>query len=406
MVKLANFEKGMILTVLFIFLSCNVFALGIVPARNVVNFKEGGIGTFDISVENTENKDMQVAVFLEGDGRITSKMQLSTTLLEFNAEESSKLVTYSYESPSDLEPGENQVKIIFRELPKQVAGGEPVVGTTVAVAHQFRIQVPYPGKYAVADLKVSETGKTDEVIFLVPVNNFGTQEILSAKGTIEIYDPSTNEKLATIQTNEKRINVGTEEELVGEWSEGVKIGAYLARVKVEYDGRETKEIERVFLVGKKEVELIDIIVNDYSLGQIAKFNVIVRNNWNENVKELFSEMVVTTPEDVEVARLKSSTEDVDAFGEQDLTVYWDTEGVEAGEYNLDLAIHHDDKITGQAVRMVVGLTSIDFDFGGLTGRAIGGLDELQVGTIITVSVTLLAIIGGSIVYIRKRKKKK
>lgn len=385
-------------------MSNNVVALGVTPGRNVVEFSPGATGTVEITIVNNENKEMEAAIYFESEEEIFSELKVSSNVLQFKSGEASKTVSYTYKLPSKLEPGLHQVNVVARELPKNLASAGQSVGATVAVVHQLQVQVPYPGKYVTADIKIAETGKTDSVNFIMPVNNLGTQKVVRAKGVIDIYGP-TNEKIVTVQTNEISIDPGMRAELTGQWNENVNLGSYLVKATVVYDGEVSKEVEKIFSVGKAGLELIDIYVNDFSLGQIARFNILVNNNWNLKINELFAEMIVYNLNNEEVIRFKSATESIESLGKQELTAFWDTAGIKEGEYKLTLVLNHDGQTTEKDVKMIVSLNSINFDFTGLTGRAVGGTGNLQTGTLITVGITTIVLIVGALFFFRRKKKK-
>jgi len=292
-------------------------------------------------------------------------------------------------------------------LPKSVSGGEVHIGASLAIVHQFQVVVPYPGKYAIAELKVAETNSESSVSFLVPVNNLGEQDIVNAKGVIDIYG-STNEKITTLYTNEVGIKSGDRIELTAAWEEEIlNPGRYLAKVTVVYDGEVTKEVENMFNVGGADLSVLQMKVNeDFKLGDIAKFNILVESNWPEEIEQVFAEMVVYTLDNKEVIRFKSSTESIEALGKQELIAYWDTEGIKEDEYKTTLVVHYGDQTFEQDMKAVVSLTSIEFSDYSLTGEVVYGGEGIDKTTVLIGLVVILIIINiGWFIYMRRKKKK-
>ena len=269
-----------VLFFLVLLISQDVFGLGVTPARKTLDFEPGSKHEVEFSLMNNEGKDIEIAIYAEGD--LAESIVVSENVVKLLSTEESKTISYTFTMPSKLEPGLRETEIIARELPKTTAFSGTEIGSTVAVVHQLHVLVPYPGKYATAELKIAETGRTDVVNFIVPVNSFGTQDIVSAKGIIDIYGP-TNEKIATINTNERGILSGERVELTAEWSGDFNSGKYYAKLTVVYDGEVTSEFEKVFNVGAADLKVLDILVNDdFSLGAIAKFNILVESSWSED----------------------------------------------------------------------------------------------------------------------------
>ena len=248
-----------ILFLVIVIISQVVLSLGVAPARKIVDFEPGAKLSFEFTLVNTENKEMDVAIYAENG--LADRIVVDNNYLQFSSNEEEKKVSYSLTLPNSLEPGVTETKIVARELPKESSGDGVQIGATVAVVHQFHVFVPYPGKYATAELKIAETGSLDSVSFLIPVNSLGEQNIVSARGIIDIYGP-TNEKIATLNTNELGIEPGKRVELVAIWDENVNPGRYLAKATVVYDGEITKEVENTFTVGGVDLNILEMKVNE------------------------------------------------------------------------------------------------------------------------------------------------
>ena len=208
----------------------------IISERNSIIFEPGASGSKSIDILNKNNKEMQVAIFLEGDDKILSGFDINSALLDFKSSDKSKTFTYNYKLPSSLEPGSHDVNITMREL---LENGEET-------NYQFRVNVLYPGKYASSELSFGKSSN-NKVEFVVPVSNLGTQTIVNARGIIDIYSAS-NQKIATISTNSQSIESGKKIELIGVWEENVGVGAYAAKANAIYDGEVTEEVTKVFKV--------------------------------------------------------------------------------------------------------------------------------------------------------------
>ncbi len=396
-------NKNLILLILIVvsilFLIRDVNALGVTPGRTTVDFKPNLQQTVEFTVLNSEHKDFRAVIFVEGD--LAGYVTLYNYLIEFRADEGSKTFKYDFKLPATLEkPGINSADIIIRELPEQ-KGKDIFIGTSIAVVTQLYVKVPYPGKYAEVDLRISEANVNENVNFFIQVSNFGTEDINKISAIIEILGP-TNELIATVETSEIAIKSKERAELTASWLADVNPGKYYAVAKVKYDGKSARA-ETVFNVGGLLLEIIDISVKDFKLGQVAKFDILVQNRANEILENVFAEMVIKE-NNVEIAKFKSANENIESLAEKELNAFWDTTGIKEGSYDATLILNYKDKSIKKELKTFVTLTSIETSFLG-TGKAVAAGKGLRRETMIFLLVITLILINiGWFVYFKKRGK--
>ena len=389
----------MFFLILIIFIN-NVSALGISPARKVVDFEPGLEDEIELKITNTENKKMTLVIYAEGE--FSDLIGLKEYELRFEPGEEFKTIKYKYKLPDKIEvPGDHNVKIVAREVPNYDSIADTSIGASVAVVHQFKIKVPYPGKYVVPDIKVIETGRTDQIDFRIVGENLGTQKIVNAKGIVDIFG-FNNEKITTLETELISIEPNERGEFQLTWKGPINVGKYFAKLTMVYDG-DVSYSEIVFEVGEKNVEVIDIVVKNFKLGEIARFDILVENRWAEAVDDAFVELIVMDLSE-EIGRFKSASEDIPALSKMELTAFWDSAGVEEGEYNFRIILNYDDEKVEKDVRTIVSLNSIKFDFFG-TGAVVansGGVDKMDI--MIGALVLLVMINIGWFFYFKKKKR--
>ena len=394
----------MFLLIVIVLISFNVNALGITPARKVVNFESGLKQTVQFSIVNNERKEMEVAIFVEGE--FADYVELSDNYFIFSSGDESKSVQYTFKLPQHLDPGTHETKITVRELANPEGTGGASVSASVAVVHQLHVKVPYPGKYATVSLKLAQTGRLDSITFIMPVNNLGTDDIKGAKGTIEIYDSSKN-KITTLTTNEKSIESKKTGELTAVWSGDLTPGKYYAKAFATYDNEVTEEIEKLFFVGAVGLEILEIRVNeDFRLGDIAKFNILLENTWTEQIEEVYIEMILNKLDGTELVRFKTPTDSIGPLKRQEFIAYWDTTGMEPGEYESTLLLYYDGEVKEEKLKTVLSLNSIEFFLNGPTGRV--AYSGSRVRKEVTLTFLVLMLLGANIVWFVyfKRKKKR
>jgi hypothetical protein len=382
---------GKIMVFVFLLLSISQItaALGVVPGRTSINFEPGESQEITVRVLNNQNKDMNVLVSKEG--LLADYVELDSDKISFKASEGEKFFTYHISMPPDIKtPGNNDVDISFVESPLIENEGETIVGGRPAVITQLRIKVPYPGRYAEADLQISVLD--DKVTFTIPVHNLGSEE-LNVKTKIRISGPDGKE-LDSITPNEVRIRQGESDKIVGSWS-AISVGTYSATIEVDYGGK-LIEISKEFIVGDMFIRIMDISFDKFKLGDIAQMDILIQSGWNDVINEVYADVYVKNKEGNTISILKTASADIDSFTDDVLTAYWDTNGVKTGFYDVLIKLNYAGKWSEETFEI-----QIEENYIGKPGA------QVKAGILqIAVIVGLIMIIGIIGIYIYKKKNTK
>jgi len=373
--------------------------LGVTPARTTINFQPNLQQQITIRAVNNEHKDFKAVIFTRGNLSI----ELINKEVSFTKEQEYQEIKYKVTLPNKLEPGITTSDIVIREVKPIQQQGEITIGALVSVVSQIYVIVPYPGKYARAELIIPETQKNEQLSFLIPVYNLGTDKIQKASAIIDIYDPN-NKKIATITTDEKSIEPFTKRELVASWLANVSEGNYNVIATVDYDGNKI-ELKGQFIVGDFFIKPIDISVNNFKLGQVAKFNILVENIGNYLIKDAYSEILLNKQAQ-QIADIKSQPTEILPKTQKELIAYWDTENVEQGEYQGKLILGYENKKAERQIRTEVGLDYIKTEIIGVTGLVIATpkINTNQIYMAIIVIILILLNIIWFILYTKKKNK--
>lgn len=375
--------------------------IGVTPGRKTIEFEPNFEGEFSFRVLNNEHKDMKVLLYVE-EGELSDTVTLYNALVDFSAEEDSKSFNYRVELPESIEkPGIHDVKIAIRELPKDVEEPGTFVGATTAVIHQVRIKVPYPGKYAEAELMIADAQPGETVNFFVKVNNIGMQDIMSARATIEVKGP-TNEVIATVESEEKTIKSKESRDLAAHWKADINPGVYHAVATLNYDGKFAKD-EKNFYVGNLFIDVKDVTVKGFRLGEVAKFNIMIESKWNERIENVYAQMVIKDISGDTIADVKSASVDMGALQKETLLVYWDTEGVEKGTYDANIILHYAGKTTEKKLKTYLELESLKTEIIGVTAEVLRREEEGGPDILTPLVIILIMINMGWFFYFRRRK---
>ncbi len=381
----------------------NVSAIGISPGRTTVDFTPNLHKEVQFKIINNEHKDMKVLLYVEGE--LNNSITLYNKVIDFAASEESKTFKYDADLPASIDkPGEHEVKIIAMELPKEAGEGK-FVGATAAVATQLLVRVPYPYKYAEIELSVVESEVNGTTSFYVGVSNLGQHDLVDVSANIEIFN-AANERIAIVKTNKKTINAMTRAELVASWNANVNAGKYRAVASLVYDDNKLATAEKVFSIGTLNLDIVDIAVRNFRLGDIAKFDITVENKWSDVIKDVFAQLQILDEKGSTIANTKSATADVPALGRQVLVAYWDTAGIKEGTYSGKLILIFADKTLEKMLKTDIRLNSIKVEIVGasITARATaaeGGRQNLMFILI----VLLIAVNIGWFAYFKRRERK-
>ena len=381
----------------------NVSAIGISPGSTTIDFEPSKEQTISFSILNNEKKDMKV--LFNVDGELAQYVTLRNVLVDFKSTEESKQFSYNVKLPIKLDkPGTHIAKIISLELPPTVEAEGTYIGARVGVVSRLEVRVPYPGKYAETEVRVSEAQPGQPAVFVIKVFNYGTEDIQKAEATIDILGP-TNERIATIVSDVKSVKSKDIRELKAQWVPE-NPGLYHAEVTLRYDGKIAKA-EQNFYIGEVFIDLLNIEVKNFRLGGVAKFELTVENKWNDVLKNVFAEIEMRNQKGDVAGQFKSTSSDMNALAKETIIAYWDTENVESGQYSATIALHYGDgKKTEKQLQADVSIDSIKFSLVGATAQVVGGEGGLNAPLVALLIVVLIVINITWFVYFRRRFKKK
>jgi len=331
---------------------------------------------------------------------------MKKTLIDFAPTEKEKLIKYRINLPQSIEkPGTKTTRIIALELPPGTKAGDTSIGARVGVVSKLFVLVPFPGKYAEANLNIKSAQVNETTTFILEVFNYGTEDIEKAKATIEILDPEGN-LVDTVETNERSIKSKGTKKLNANWI-GDKIGVYNAKATLNYDG-EQLVTESEFYVGNLYIELLDVRVTSFQLGDIAKFEFDVENQWNSLVKNVFAEVIMKSESGEELDSFRSTSRDLDPFKKETIEAFWDTTEIEAGNYLATIAIAYGDgQRTEREFTAIITLDNIILTpIDGATGRVITSGSNKTIIVAILVGAVILTNIIWFVYFKRKIKRKK
>lgn len=372
-----------------VLLVSNVSALGVTPARTTIDFEPGLKRTVSFSVVNSEHKDMTLIISPQGD--LNASISLKENSVSMSSGEESKQLSYEVNLPNKLSPGLHVAEVVILQLPEKSKTSEAYIGAALAVVTQLYVYVPFPGKYAEADLNIVNAGQGEEAVFIIPIVNRGEFDLVSVKANIDIYN-KLNEKITSFDT--ATISIGSKErkEIVSKWKADVPVGTYRAVVTLTYDG-ETINLEKQFNIGNKELELQQLEVNNFNLGDIAKLEMLVENKWSEQISGAHVQTQIYNNKEELVADFSSPNYDIPALSKKLMVSYWDTAGVKPETYEAKVFLKYAEVSTQKNLQLKVSKNKIEVIGLGYVVSSEGSVEGNDLIPILIVGIIVLILMN-------------
>jgi len=349
--KKTKANKILLLTALLILLIITMncaSAIGVTPGKATIPYPDGLDKTFSFTVLDSEDSD--------GDGNENANdgpgFEISTKgeLGKYIEIDNSPASLYPYRESNkfyyqlnmndsviaNLTPGEHLGEIVIRKK----VDDEIFAVAIPSVVHQVVFFVPYPAKYLQSRIEILEADKNETTEFLIPIVNLGEEKIEGVFGNITIYDKQGAEILGNVVTNLASLETMERKDLNAEWENTVDSNIYLAEIKLMYDD-EAVVYHEYFKVGKVFLDVSDILIENFELGNIVTFHLLADNQWGEDLNNIYASMKLYGSNGNLAYEVKSPVTDIKAYERKRIPVYWDTTGVEEGTYHGKLIVYYD-----------------------------------------------------------------
>ncbi len=381
----------------------SVLALGITPGRAVFDFSPGREGQVVFKIINNEHKDMKVAI--EVYGELNGSVELEKKIFNFKSNDYEKQTSYNFKLPDMLnEPGIHEARIVAMEIPFSEESGT-LVSATVAVASEFYVQVPYPGKYIESRMDIQESEVNETTKFFIGVSNLGSQKIGRAYVQLDIIDDS-GKVIDELTSDTKEIANSKRKDFVIDWKANVDAGKYTARAKIVYDGS-IASIDKMFSVGSMRIDILSVLVQDFRLGGIAKFILTAQSRWASSINDVYANLLLYSEGGTALADSRSANVNFPPLSKEILLAYWDTVGVEQGDYGGRIILNYLNKTDERSIMAKVRSDRLDVEVVGLTANVVGaGASNKSNFWLISLIVVLFLINLAWFLYFKMRVHKK
>jgi len=380
-------KRILILLVSLLIFSTVVNAFSVSPARRLIDYPEDFpyIGSF--VVYNDELTSGKVKIDVTGE---FSDYVVVDDYVVFEIGEFEKKINYKINVPDKkVKPGINGVGFTLTRIDENENEGS-YLGARMALVTSVLIEVPYEDKYLETELFAYSGDVNGGVRFVAPIMNKGAEDVLGAKIKLEITDK--NGKLIEKIEDVKDIFVDTKKEFRTVWHVDVIEGNYNAKLFVDYG--EIVESEKVsFIVEGEKILLKGVSVNDFELGSVAKFEISVKNIWDDQVENVYAELEVYDHDGRLIETFVTDKKDLDKGDKVLLEGYWDTLNVVEGNYDTRVVVRYGDRLLERNVETVVSKESIKTSIK-IAGRSVTIVEgERTLTWIIIISLVMLTIVN-------------
>ncbi|MBN1376842.1 hypothetical protein JW949_00750 [Candidatus Woesearchaeota archaeon] len=356
-------------------------------SQRTVTFEPGLEKEWDFLVGGAEN----IRVTVEG------PLEEYITLTDPDPDGGPRAVNVKLELPyEELEPGMYKNRI--RVAPAPTQGNN--VGAVAAIGILIQVKCLYPGEYIEYEFRASDTnvGEDSEMVFRV--KSWGKDNITVLYGEVDVFNPD-EDKIKTLKTpitnlisdEDKTLNVNFS-------TDGLTPGIYTAKSTVIYDGKNKTGINDSFRIGSPNI-FINNWTHELYTDAINKFDIKIESDWGNDIEDVYG--IITLKTENGDIQSKTPNIDLDKFQKKTLEGYINTNGLELGEYDVNLNVFYLNTNTEKDVKVSV-----------VKGEIPEG--QKYKGVTITLSVTsllliiLILIVIGNISYfaykIMKARKKK
>ena len=382
----------------------NVFALGVAPGKQVVDFKSGETKQLRLIIINNEHQTFKALISVRGE--LSEYITLYDSIVQIDEDDKEKFITFTLSMPEVFnKPGIHEAEVIITILPSDAEKSQTVVGAYPAVISKVQLRVPYPDKYLDSVFQIYDTDVGDVTNFVLILSNFGMDEVKEAKADISIFNQK-NEKVLQLQTNKESLKPNQLKKLVAKQNLNLPAGPYKAIAVFEYDGVKQK-LEKDFMYGSIKIDILAISLDNFNLGAVVPFNILVRNLWGEPIKDVFAGIIIKDKSSI-ISQFKTITVDsIMPLSYKNITGYWDSRNVAVGDYVMDIIIHYGNKVSINSFNISVSVDDARINtVGKVTTKLDKGSDSNISISTLTVLVLLLIIINVSLFYYIKRLAKK
>jgi hypothetical protein len=366
------------LSFLFLLLSSlPVCAIGISPADAYVNF----VPNYEYIIDYSVGSYRPFEFYVEGPfSQYTRVEELSHSDTQGNFRVHLLL-------PAEYgQPGKHRMYVAAKEKPT------PGTVNTIAGIRAFvEIDVPFPGYYAEIDLSANDVNAGEPVFISATVRNRGKENITDARLELGVLD---DEKIVKeMDSGVFAVDAAGAYTFQAEIAGGeLKPGRYTLKADLAYAGNHAEK-SAGFRVGTFDVAIVNHTDSMFN-NSVNLFEIEVESLWNNRMDTVYMDLSIMRGS-TSLSSVKTPPFDLLPWQKRKSSLYWNTEGVPVGEYDLGIVLHYNEGVRTENRKIFI----VDRPSAEVEAPA-------QVLTIVLIMIALLLIIFNFYAILAGRKKRK
>jgi len=376
-----------------------VSSIGLAPASKEVLLTKNNF-EYELKIFNQEKEEGTFDITATGD--LAQFVSFSEDTVTFDRKDEYKLVKVIFNMPNNFElsGGDYITRVLVQKQTEKIQH----IGALLGVASILKITVPYEGIAIEVKLIAPTFNKGTINNFAIEAENKGNQNAQNCKADIEIFN-HLDTKIATLTSEQRIISSKTKEIFLLPWSADEENGNYKAKAKFVCENVEIFK-EAKFTIGGPEITIENLSVDKFTLGEIVKFDLLLASNWGEPIQGVFVDVELLKDE-VQIASAKTESVEIEAFGKLNVPFYIDTDGLEPGEYIINITVNYLGRQISEGYIAYVTPDSVVFN--AISGKVVAGDELVEKGTstfkILLIIVCMLVIIFNVVRIVMHHKKK-
>ncbi|GIU70406.1 MAG: hypothetical protein KatS3mg002_1642 [Candidatus Woesearchaeota archaeon] len=391
-------SKFWIFVFLTFLLQKNIYGLGIAPSKIDLFFEPNTETEVYIRLINNEKKDTELIMLAKGD--LANYIILPDEKIFISANEYEKQLKYKIKFPQKLNPGQIVGEIWLIESAEK--SKESNLIANLGVIHKVYVHVPYPDQFLEGILYVSESKPGEKVTFTITLTNMGSKDINNIQGQILIKE--NGKALNKVITDSISLKKKEKGKITGVWTFASTSGKYEAEAIVEYDNGKVLSLQKEFTVGEPAIIIENIRVGKFNLGNIAKFDISLKNNWNNRIENIYTTTEIRDVYGRLLNTYNAPSVDIESYSSKDVNSYWDTKGISEGDYSIGVIANYLDKKTEKVYELKLGKNEIKIK-DTLTGKVIEE-NKNEYNNFIPLLIGIIIILGILIIFMLAKIKGK
>jgi len=313
-----------------------VDSIGISPDATYLKYEPLKEGNITIRILNTKNEAIEASLVFEG---VFAKYFELDAKSKRVAKDGITPFVISYKFPYEPDShGSNQVIVKVKEKSVDSSG----VAAIVSVISKIIVDVPYPDKYLEFNFKLDNANIAETAVASFNIQNRGEDNIFTVRPYFNVYSLNNLNESVKYYESEKMFSMtkdSNRNEIISFNTSEIGIGEYYIESFLDYDGIISKPENDTFIVGYKDVNVInytDILIS----GAIKEVDVYLRNEWNADVQNVYLQAYVEKEGSPISQKSFSHTVNMKALEVVKIPVFLDITNLIEGNYNLVLDIYY------------------------------------------------------------------